>query len=170
MLQRNIFYWVKFDSHWGMNYRSWSLSQGVCLKSMLRTITIHGLTISYYYWRHSVKCKIKCILLTEEHKSWNAMSRQAESRWDKNSNHPLLFQWHSQDVKKLRTSKGDYWIKQWFSSIASLFIMGTSLKRKEFAPRGSELSSFKSSSLWHGNHFCHMWPPLNVTIFYYARA
>ena len=32
--------------------------------------------------------------------------------------------------KKLRTSKGDYVIKQWFSSIASLFKIGTSLKGK----------------------------------------
>ena len=32
--------------------------------------------------------------------------------------------------KKLRTSKGDYWIKQWFSSIASLFEIGTSIKGK----------------------------------------
>ena len=30
-------------------------------------------------------------------------------------------------VLKLRTSKGDYWVKQWFSSIASLFKIGTSL-------------------------------------------
>ena len=33
-------------------------------------------------------------------------------------------------LKKLRTSKGDYWIKQWFSSIASLYKKGTSLKKK----------------------------------------
>ena len=30
--------------------------------------------------------------------------------------------------KKVRTSKGDCWIKQWFSSIAPLFEMRTSLK------------------------------------------
>ena len=39
-------------------------------------------------------------------------------------------------LKKLRTSKGDYWIKQLLFSIASLFKTGTSL-RKEFAPSRS---------------------------------
>ena len=37
-------------------------------------------------------------------------------------------------LKKLSTSKGDYWIKQWFSSIAVLFKMGTSLKEKNLLP------------------------------------
>ena len=41
-------------------------------------------------------------------------------------------------MKKLRKSKGDYQIKHCFSSIVSLFKVGTSLKGKEFAPRGSE--------------------------------
>ena len=40
-------------------------------------------------------------------------------------------------LKKLHTSKGDYWIKQWFSSIAYLFIMGTSLKEKNLLPEGA---------------------------------
>ena len=40
-------------------------------------------------------------------------------------------------LKKLRTSKGNYWIKQWFSSIASLFKMGTSLKGKNLLPWGA---------------------------------
>ena len=40
-------------------------------------------------------------------------------------------------LKMLGTSKGDYWIKQWFSSIASLFKMGTSLKGKNFLPEGT---------------------------------
>ena len=37
-------------------------------------------------------------------------------------------------LKKLRTSKGDYRIKQWFSSIATHFKMGTSLKGKNLLP------------------------------------
>ena len=37
----------------------------------------------------------------------------------------------------LRTSKGDYWIKQQFSSNASLFEMGTSLKGKNLLPEGA---------------------------------
>ena len=37
-------------------------------------------------------------------------------------------------AKKVRTSKGDYLIKQRFSSIASLFEMGTSLKGKNLLP------------------------------------
>ena len=36
----------------------------------------------------------------------------------------------SENDEKLRNSKGDYWNKQRFSSIASLFKMGTSLKGK----------------------------------------
>ena len=40
-------------------------------------------------------------------------------------------------LKKLCTSKGDYWIKQWFSSIAPLFKMGTSLKGKNLLPEGA---------------------------------
>ena len=40
-------------------------------------------------------------------------------------------------LKKLRTSKGDYEIKQWFSSIAPLFKMGTSLKGKNWLPEGA---------------------------------
>ena len=48
-------------------------------------------------------------------------------------------------LKKLRTSKRDYCIKQWFSTITSLFKMGTPHKGKNL-------------------HFYHIrWPPLNVT-------
>ena len=41
-------------------------------------------------------------------------------------------------LQKLRISKGDYWIKQWFTSIATLFIMGTSLKGKNLLPEGAK--------------------------------
>ena len=40
-------------------------------------------------------------------------------------------------LKKLSTSKRDYWIEPWFSSFGSLFKMGTFL-RKDLVPRGSE--------------------------------
>ena len=40
-------------------------------------------------------------------------------------------------LKKLHTTKGDYWIKQLFSSSASLFIMGASLKGKNLLPEGA---------------------------------
>ena len=40
-------------------------------------------------------------------------------------------------LKKIHTSKGDYWIKQWFSSIASLYKMGTSLKGKNLLQEGA---------------------------------
>ena len=60
-------------------------------------------------------------------------------------------------LNKLHTSKGDYWIKQWFSSIGSLFKMGTSLKGKNLLPEGAKNLlpeganlSFMSSSLWYG--------------------
>ena len=64
-------------------------------------------------------------------------------------------------LKKLRTPKGNYWIKQWFSSMASLFKMGTSLRGKNLLPEGA--NSFLYSM---ENYFNHIkWPPLNVTIF-----
>ena len=40
-------------------------------------------------------------------------------------------------LKELGTSKGDYRIKQWFSYIASLFMMGTPLKGKNLFPLGA---------------------------------
>ena len=53
----------------------------------------------------------------------------------------------SKTPKTLRTSKGDNWIKQWFSSITPLFEIGSSIKGTNF---GSEFFSLKSSSLWYG--------------------
>ena len=52
-------------------------------------------------------------------------------------------------LKKFRTSKGDYKIKQWFSSIASLFKMETSLKER-IRSLWEQILSFKSRSLWNG--------------------
>ena len=43
-------------------------------------------------------------------------------------------QWRSQNFSTL---KGDYCIKQWFSTIMSLFEMGTSLKGKNLLPEGA---------------------------------
>ena len=43
-------------------------------------------------------------------------------------------------LKKLCTLKGDYWIKQRFSSIASLFIKGTSHKGNNLLPEGTNFS------------------------------
>ena len=40
-------------------------------------------------------------------------------------------------LKKLRTSKRDYWVKQRFSSIAPLFKIGTSLKGKNLLPEAA---------------------------------
>ena len=39
--------------------------------------------------------------------------------------------------KKLCISKGDYWIKQWLSSIMSLFETGITIKGKNFFPEGA---------------------------------
>ena len=46
-------------------------------------------------------------------------------------------QWRSQNIKKVTHIKADYWIKQWFSSIAPLFKMGASLKGKNLLPEGA---------------------------------
>ena len=40
-------------------------------------------------------------------------------------------------LKKVCTSNGDHWAKQSFNSIASLFIMGTSLKENNLLPEGA---------------------------------
>ena len=53
--------------------------------------------------------------------------------------HDLVWvQWRiARRLKKLRTSKGDHWIQQWFSSISSLFKMGTSLTGKNLLSEGA---------------------------------
>ena len=40
-------------------------------------------------------------------------------------------------LKQICTPKVDYWIKQWFSSIASIFKMGTSIKEKNVLLEGA---------------------------------
>ena len=57
---------------------------------------------------------------------------------------------------KLCTSKGDYWIKQWFSSIVSLFQNGNFSLRKEFAPRGSEFFPLRAVPYGMENHFYYI--------------
>ena len=49
----------------------------------------------------------------------------------------MLFNGVARTLKELYTSKGDYCIKQRFSSIASLFITGTYLKGKNLLPEGA---------------------------------
>ena len=60
--------------------------------------------------------------------------------WDwlkKSTDHAVFANGVARMQKKLRTSEGDYWIKQWFFSIVSLFKMGTSLKGKNLLPEGA---------------------------------
>ena len=57
----------------------------------------------------------------------------------------------SQNAEKLWTSKEDYWIKQWFSSIASLFKWELLLKEIICWFQGERFFSFKSSSLYKGH-------------------
>ena len=49
----------------------------------------------------------------------------------------IISKGEARTLKKLRTSKRDYFIKQWFSTITSLFKMGTSLKEKNLLPEGA---------------------------------
>ena len=64
-------------------------------------------------------------------------------------------------LKKLRTSKGDYCIKWWFSKIMSLFKMELLLKK-----RGSKFFPLRAVPCGMENHFYHInWAPLSVTIF-----
>ena len=48
----------------------------------------------------------------------------------------IIFNDEARTLKKIRTSKGDYWVKQWFPSTVSLFKTGTSLKGKNLLPEG----------------------------------
>ena len=52
-------------------------------------------------------------------------------------------------LKKLRTPKGDYWIKQSFSSIAPILKWKLPLKERICSQR-ERILSFKSSSLYYG--------------------
>ena len=68
-------------------------------------------------------------------------------------------------LKKLRTSKGDYWIKQWFSAIGPLF------NRKGFAPRGSKFIYLRAVPYGMENHFLpHEVTSLDCYYFCYAPA
>ena len=68
-----------------------------------------------------------------------------------------VLQWRSQKAEKLRTSKGDYLIKQWFSSIAYFLIW--ELLLKDFFP-------LRAVPYGMINNVYHIgWPPLNVAIF-----
>ena len=58
-------------------------------------------------------------------------------------------------MKKLCTSKGDYWNKQWFSSIASLYKLGHSLKGKKLASKGSEFLPSIAAPYGMKNHLPH---------------
>ena len=59
-------------------------------------------------------------------------------------------------LKKLRTSKGDYCIKQRFSAITSLFKMGTSLKGKNLLPEGANSYHLRAVPYGMENHFHHI--------------
>ena len=59
-------------------------------------------------------------------------------------------------LKKLRTSKGDYWIKQRFSLIVSLFKVGISLKGNNLLSEGA--NSFLLRAVPYGmiSHIYHI--------------
>ena len=72
------------------------------------------------------------------------------TKWVMASIHWSSAQRRSQNAEKLWTSKGDYWIKQWFSSIASLFKWKLLLKERICSQR-ERIFSFKNSSLYNGH-------------------
>ena len=84
-----------------------------------------------------------------------------------------LYNGVARTLTKLRTSMRDYWNKQWFSSIASLFKMGTSLKGKNLPPEGANsfLKSSSLSCLWYDKSLLPHWvTSFECYYFYYARA
>ena len=54
-----------------------------------------------------------------------------------NTMRATLYNGVARTLKRLRTSTGDYWIKQGFSLISPLFKMGTSLEGKNLLPEGA---------------------------------
>ena len=72
----------------------------------------------------------------------------------------FTIQWRRQNAEKF---KEDYWIKQWFSSIATLFKKETSVKGKNLLP---EFFPLRAVPYGMENHVYHIrWPSLNITIF-----
>ena len=68
-------------------------------------------------------------------------------------------QGRSQNAEKVTHINGSYWNKQRFSSFASLFKMGTSLKGKNLLQRersGSKFSPLIAVPFGMGNHFYHI--------------
>ena len=59
----------------------------------------------------------------------------------------VMYNGVARTLGKLHTSKGDYCIKQWFSTFTSLFKMGTSLKGKNF--RGQKFHSSARNYEWN---------------------
>ena len=72
-------------------------------------------------------------------------------------------------LKKLRTSKGDYSIKKWFSSIAFLFKMETSLKGKNLLPEGANCFPIRAVPYCMENHFYHISDLPFMLLSFYAR-
>ena len=73
-------------------------------------------------------------------------------------------------LKKLRTSKENYWIKQWFSLFVFLCKIGTSLNGKNLLKR-ERILYFKSSSLWYGKSLLPHWVASSECCYFYnARA
>ena len=67
--------------------------------------------------------------------------------------YPVVSNGIARMLKRLRKSKGDYWIMKKFSSITSLF-------------KGSEFFPLRAVPYGMENYFYNIrWPPLNVTIF-----
>ena len=65
------------------------------------------------------------------------MARDRVDGWELTRKRMMRANGVARTLKKLSTSKGDNWIKQWFSSIAPLYKMGTSVKGKNLLPEGA---------------------------------
>ena len=76
----------------------------------------------------------------------------------------------ARSLKKLRTSKGDYWIKHWFSSIAPLFKMETSLKGKNFFHGGANSFLYEQFLIVWKSLLPNKMISLECCYFYYARV
>ena len=87
-----------------------------------------GISESLFYSSYAKTCKI-----TQLQRSKNDLAGKHCRPYRLSLSAGLNFQWRSQ----LPTSKGDYWVKKWVLSIASLFKMGTSLKGKNLLPEGA---------------------------------
>ena len=85
--------------------------------------------------------------------------------------HNYTLQWRNQNAEKVTHIKGRLMDQSVVLFNRVPFQIVNFFYRKEFAPRGGEFFPLRAVPYGIEHHFYHTWwPPLNITIFHYARA